>query len=511
MKISGSQSISSKRRSNIVKIVLATGFGLLCFLALYNQPYYPVSWLDEGFVLQGAVNLARYGKYAMLSSEGFRVLDQPLVANGPGVVLPIAAAFYFFGIGLLQARLVMFVFLIFTTIVFILLARRLYGTAVAIAAAFLLIALIPQEGFIFYGRMAMGNIPALAYLFAGYFLWLSYIERDRLFYGIGAGLLFGLAIVTKAQSAIILPVYILVAALDWFYFKKIELKKYLVVILMATACFAAWFLAQLLIVGWENFDQHLAAIRSSSQVTVFVFRLERIPRNVWLLIRTGAPVFILPGLLYVAWLCRKPALESLRQLPLVILVVSWLAWYVVASIGWQRYTFDAYMISALFTGKLFVDSIQYLRAGQLQSARMAPYLRVASAGFVLLILAGALWGLATQVKQVTANPDQTLQAFAAYLQENIAPKAVIESWEWQVDPLVELNFHHPTNDWVDRLTLVLTFNEKLPSTYDLLEGQPDYLIDGPFSKNTGLYAPLLSQGCCTMVYSQGPFDLYKVH
>ena len=127
------------QRSVRIGIVLV-GIGLLLFIGLYNQPYYPKTWQDEGFVLQGALNLARYGQYAMKSSEGFRLLDQPLIANGPGVVLPITAAFYFLGIGLIQARLVMIVFLVIVTVLFFVLANRLYGVSAAIISVLLLLA-----------------------------------------------------------------------------------------------------------------------------------------------------------------------------------------------------------------------------------------------------------------------------------------------------------------------------------------------------------------------------------
>ena len=87
------------------RLMGAAGVLLLLFLGLYNQPSNPIPWLDEGFAAQGAMNLLRYGEYAMRSSEGFRVLDQPLVANGPGFVLPVATVFSLLGVGLFGPRL----------------------------------------------------------------------------------------------------------------------------------------------------------------------------------------------------------------------------------------------------------------------------------------------------------------------------------------------------------------------------------------------------------------------
>ena len=60
------------------------------------------------------------------------------------------------------------------------------------------------------------------------------------------------------------------------------------------------------------------------------------------------------------------------------------------------------------------------------------------------------------------------------------------------------------------MTLYLTFGEKVDRTYDFSEFNPDYLIDGPFSKSTGLYDAKLRNGCCMLIYSISPFDLYKI-
>ena len=55
------------------RLASLAGVILIVVLAVYHQPYYPATWLDEGFVLQGAINLVRYAQYAMRSVEGFRI------------------------------------------------------------------------------------------------------------------------------------------------------------------------------------------------------------------------------------------------------------------------------------------------------------------------------------------------------------------------------------------------------------------------------------------------------
>jgi hypothetical protein len=84
---------------------------VLTGLATFRQPLWPAPWQDEGFTLQGAINLSQHGLYAMRSAEGFRVLDQPLIADGPGIVLPLAVVFDVAGIGYEQARAVAALFM----------------------------------------------------------------------------------------------------------------------------------------------------------------------------------------------------------------------------------------------------------------------------------------------------------------------------------------------------------------------------------------------------------------
>ena len=67
---------------------------------------------------------------------------------------------------------------------------------------------------------------------------------------------------------------------------------------------------------------------------------------------------------------------------------------------------------------------------------------------------------------------------------------VIESWEWELDILVDAKFHHPTNDRVDRYTAAIYFREPVDRPYDLSAHAPSYLVDGFFSKSTGIYEML---------------------
>lgn len=513
-----SASLSNKTTHIRLRAVLAWTASIaaviaLAFLATWNQPAYPATWQDEGFTLQGAMNLTRYGQYAMESSEGFRVLDQPLIANGPGVVLPIAAAFSIFGVGLLQARLVMAVFLVVTVMVFFLLVKRLYTLPVAIVATIIALAW-PDEGLLLYGRHALGLVPALLYFLLGYLSWLVALERRSRSAAIASGLLFGLACITKGQYLLLVPAFLAFFVLDRLYYRQVGLSTTGLAVGALAVSLVVWQGVQFALVGASGYAAHVDAIRSSTAVTVLALRPRRVPGSLWYLLRSGGYLYIVPGLLYVAWLARRRTLASSRILLLLLVTIIWLGWYAFASVGWPRYAFEPLLFSASFSAKLLVDGVSYLAsAGGRVTAdrRIADALRVSAALFALALLVGTTLGLIGQVNRVMAHQDMAAERFARAISGVVPATATVESWEWELDVWADLNYHHPTNVWVDELTRVTQFRETSRlAPYDPTPFSPQYLIDGPFSKWTQLYANYLAAGCCRLVLREGPYDLYHV-
>ncbi|PJF45977.1 MAG: glycosyl transferase, partial [Candidatus Thermofonsia Clade 3 bacterium] len=119
------------------RLAVAVAALLILFLFFYNLTDYPKTWFDEGSHLHVPKALVTMGVYADYSSEGLRHYG-PTIGVGPTVMLPIAAAFHFFGIGLLQARLVMVLYLAAATLWMFLLARHLLGLRSALVATALL-------------------------------------------------------------------------------------------------------------------------------------------------------------------------------------------------------------------------------------------------------------------------------------------------------------------------------------------------------------------------------------
>src|SRR6476659_9341044 len=92
----------------VIRGLIAAAF---VFLAFYHLRDYPTPWFDEGSHLHVPKSLVLFGVYSDYSSDGFRAFG-PTLGVGPTVMLPVAAAFKLFGIGLLQARMVIALYLL---------------------------------------------------------------------------------------------------------------------------------------------------------------------------------------------------------------------------------------------------------------------------------------------------------------------------------------------------------------------------------------------------------------
>src|SRR5512145_93133 len=141
-----SVSLSWKTLSKVWLLILSM---CILLLTLTNLPYAPATWFDEGSHLHVPKTLIQHGVYADISSEGYRYYG-PTVGVGPTVMLPIALAFKVFGIGLLQARLIIVIYMAIALVAFYVLARHLHNPLTALLALTLLLAsrTVSYPGFI---------------------------------------------------------------------------------------------------------------------------------------------------------------------------------------------------------------------------------------------------------------------------------------------------------------------------------------------------------------------------
>lgn len=187
-----------------IVLLACAAMALTVFLASYKLTESPPTWLDEGIITQVAMNAARHEPRAVLQTAPAHLVSAGYVSTSYPVTYPIAASFALFGVGLLQAREVMVLFLIgFVLLVYAYLKREMSPWQ-ALAGLFLIASFAPLYG---NGKNVLGEVPGLFFLLL-LLLWIKRIEARETTYldFMGAGLMLGLVVVTKPIFLLLLPV-----------------------------------------------------------------------------------------------------------------------------------------------------------------------------------------------------------------------------------------------------------------------------------------------------------------
>lgn len=488
---------------------LVGGAGLIffLFLMLFRQPLYPAPWFDEGLNVTTAAMLAREGLYALPDSSGPRILD-PAIQTGPPVLLPIALAFQFFGVSLMPARLVMLAFALFAFSLYVLLTRRLLDTpAMILAMLFLLIGNREQyTSFVYMGRQVLGEVPALGFFLLGLLLWWRAIEQtgSRWPTLVLAGLAWGLAMVTKSQVLLLLPVSLgLLALLNHFYYRQVKWSAFIIPGVIAGGCVAIWYATQIAMIGMEQFQRNSLVLREGFQL--HIVGLNPIHwRNALSVIRSsGWWLWGAPGLAWGIWLARHRTQQGFYHAVALALPTLNLFWFTGLSVGWGRYAFYTFVLSSLWTAGLLVA----MWRGDVWPKQW-PGRRwlVGSLAALFILLNGR------PVAQNLITPvDTGYSHMTNYLVTQIPAEAVIESWEWEMSLEVPQPIHHPPTQVANDYTASIYSGHSLSSDqYDAGQAQPAYILTGPFSNWTGIYKEILQTQAAQVVASFGGYTLYRL-
>ncbi|MCK6540375.1 MAG: glycosyltransferase family 39 protein, partial [Anaerolineales bacterium] len=432
---------------NRTALLLLAGILLVYFLVFHNLTRFPAPWFDSGSHLHVPKTLVKYGVYADISSEGFRYYG-PTIGVGPTVMLPIAAAFKLFGIGLLQARLVMALYLLAAAYAFFRLVEHLAGkTAAWIALALLLSS--RSILFLQYGRQLLGEVPGIFFIFLALYLWFSRWNQNDWKRLTLIGLFFGLAMITKYQYLLfIAPTLILSWLLDSFYYKTSTHRNFLIPGIVAAGTFGVWQLLTLQYLGPSTALENLALLRASAEGAAFNFNLAQLDANFGEL--TSRAVYLgalFPSLIYGFFISLPRTREGQKWSVLFLLAALNLLWFVVASIGWIRYAFLGLSLASIFIARLFealTDGFRFdWSAGWFRSlfdAKNAPRLALS-----LWLIAIVLIPFGKTVMDIAAPPPPYAMQMAEYLNQNVPLDAVIETWEPEMGFLTDHNYHYPPN------------------------------------------------------------------
>lgn len=470
---------------------------LLPIVALYNLPYGPRTWHDEGAALNVAKTLATEGVYAMRNSDGYQTFG-PIQSVGPTVLLPVAASLKLFGMGLLQARLVSAAYLCLLLAVATLLAWRLFGLRAAIVTTFLLLA-VQDVRLLFFGRQVLGEAPALMFFLAGVCLF-TLRARGRLLVAVAAGLLIGAAMVTKSTYIVIGVVTLaVVGGLDWLYYRQHNRRGLVVAMLVATACVLAWMGTQYAYFGPDTFWDNSRKMQQLATGTTG-FNPRVMAASLQFFMGSGSGHFLylwgLPALLYGAFLARRRDQSGFMAALLLTFTILWLGYYF-WSVPWIAYLFAPAAIAAFFVAKLWHDLTHgFTLSGtglrqEWSQGRPGPAAR--NLALLALFSIVILWSLQGRLRNEVLARDLAPQELAAILNRTVQPDQVIETWERELAFLTNHQYHSPDQALLSKTHAAMyrggTKNYSLGSD-SLLEGQPPaYLILGWYSRWLDAYDP----------------------
>ncbi len=494
-------------------LLWAFGALLVFFFVFFNLTRYPAPWFDEGSHLHVPKTLIQHGVYADISSDGFRYYG-PTIGVGPTVMLPIAAVFKLFGVGLLQARLVMALYLLAAIYTFYRLVDHLSGKWVALIALALLLS-SRSVLFLEYGRQLLGEVPGFFFLTLALYLWLSkWNENDSKRLAL-IGLLFGLAMITKYQYLLFLaPTLILSWGLDVFYYKTSTHRNFLIPGIIAAGSFGIWQVITLQYLGPATAMENLALLQASAEGAAFNFNLTQLSANLGQLSSRSVYLeVLLPALIYGFFVSVPRTRDGQKSSVLFLLIALNLVWFIVASIGWIRYAFLGLTLSSIFIARFFhtlTDGFNFdWSAGYFRS--LFEVKNAARFALTLWLAAIIMIPLAKNVVEIALPGPNNAKLMADYLNANIPTSAVIETWDPEMGFLTDHKFHYPQNALLAvAVDQVYYGGEPVQDHYDFVQTEkPEYVLIGEFSKWTEIYPAEFVQANYQLMQSFGDYDLYQ--
>ncbi len=316
----------------ILLAVLWAGFFVFSELTTNPRP-----WYDEGGDTQLARNLALHGKIGL---KFFRddIPNHPwAVSIAYPLVVPVAVAFKLFGVSIGAGRSVMAIFLFgFLAAAFFFIRGRA-GMWRALLSLALLITFAPLYG---NGKPVLGEVPGIFYLFLGMTLLADAIRAPLKQNFFWAGIISGLAAVTKPTFFLMYPAF----AIGWLHRllqKKSRLREDGMFALGLLVSFIPWAATT---IPWGNgpeFWQMVGYFANQYGETNVPGRM---------LANLGGflseSTLMHAGALLVVAVVSIIAVKRFRTTPLLILVsfaVINAVWYL-KSPGWFRYIFPGHLV-----------------------------------------------------------------------------------------------------------------------------------------------------------------------
>jgi 4-amino-4-deoxy-L-arabinose transferase-like glycosyltransferase len=501
------------------KYLKLAGVAFILFMVFYNLTRFPLTWYDEGSHLHVPKSLIYFGKYADYSSEGFRSYG-PTLGVGPTILLPIALAFKIFGVGLLQARIVMGLYLVGAILMFFQLAKYFGGDAIAWMATALL---ITSRGIdiLEYGRQVLGEPAGLLFILLAFWLWYRYWEKTSVKMLVLIGFLLGLSMITKNQYFLVFGPGIFAAWIaNLIYYRAVPNKFFLIPGIIAGLCYVIWELILILFMGPSSPIENLQILRTATAGAAFVLQPSVILRTIRELLYLKT---------YLGWLFVILSFGAFLVLPrnkeglkwgLLYIIIGWnLVWYIVASVGWIRYAFPALVLSTIIAAKFFYfltdgfnlewkKLIRIIKNDDTIDYRPIFIRNVFAIWFVLMV------GLALvkDLQEIVLPTDNYPVLMAEYLDQTVPKDTLVETWEPEMGFLTDHTYHFPPQAVLDTAIGFIWRGGVAPSTvYDYVEtAKPEYVLVGQFGRWVDLYNIQELEKKYKLIKEIGYYSLYQL-
>ncbi len=503
------ETTGAARRTPLAIWWLGAMLALVLVLQLTHLGRYPAVWFDEGFRFNAARVLAEEGAFGSRSAAGVVPFDAALT-SGPLEVSLVAASFTALGLGVAPGRLPFVALTLLALLLVYAIGAETFSRMAGLLMALVVAATPPigDLGVLLVGRQALSETPAMTMVLLGLWCWIRSWDRSSLAWAVAAGLCFGVGLLSKSQFAIaVVPAIGLVAA--GRYDLRLE---------PASRAAAPMAAIVLVLAGWWAFG----AWWSDPAVTAQNARLLRqgvaanIVTGLWgSTLDRGAILVAAICLLGVAWTALGSRLEWWARrwmagfwlvvfLGLVALFNT--AWFTLLSIGWRRYAYVGYFATLMLGGLAVCMSIDRISRWLTAAGRGTAATLVGPVTVVLLLsvmVAGAAPPLARG-----AGGDGALR-MSRFIDDHLTRTAVVETWEWELSGIGRHTaFHFPDQRFVYLATAQQGRGVPYDLPYDVLSGDPDYLVTGPFSTLTGIYRAEQIAQHFSPVTSVPPYVLY---
>lgn len=374
--------------------------------AFWGFPDSPSPWFDEGINLGIAKTFVQDGVYSLRLGAGEYVRERGLmISTNYPVLFPMSFAFYLFGIGLAQAKIVMFLFLCLFLFLAYSLVARLSGRQAGAASVALAVTFLP-----FYGNGlsgGLGEVAGLVYLFSGLLL----LEKERPRQIFLAGLFFGLSAATKVFYLVVLAA--LAVSEIWFALaaRRFPSKRWAMLAIGAALPLLVW--ARTLLPGGFSLAALSATltyysnpyqVQNTALANLIKFVTESTPLHFTLLV---IPLFVWYALRF------REHRFSRQDAVIAVFIALNVIWFLKTP-GWYRYLFPAHLTALVLFPAAASELCRRIRPQWIQKYG-------AAAAIAALLTAQTVHLIRERDTRLYYNPEP--RSFALYLENKLGRAA----------------------------------------------------------------------------------------